>query len=46
VNSATKACRSVVECRARLTGALKALAKQIATPGTELNQLVTKQQPR
>ena len=29
-----------------LTGALKGLAKQIATPGTELNQLVTRQQPR
>jgi hypothetical protein len=34
-------CRSVVECRDELTRALKALSKEIATPGTELNQLVT-----
>jgi hypothetical protein len=39
--SATRTCRSVVECREGLTRALKALAKEIATPGTELNQLVT-----
>ena len=43
---ATKTCRSVVDCRERLTRALKALAKEIATPGTELNQLVTRQPPR
>jgi hypothetical protein len=30
-------------CRERLTRALKRLADQIATPGTELNQLVTRQ---
>jgi uncharacterized membrane protein len=46
LDDATKACRNVVECQAALTGALKRLAKQIATPGTELNQLVTRQQPR
>jgi ribosomal protein L37AE/L43A len=46
LEEATETCRSVVECREALTGALKRLAKQIATPGTELNQLVTRQQPR
>jgi hypothetical protein len=40
---ATVTCRSIVDCRERLTRALKALAKDIATPGTELNQLVTRQ---
>jgi len=34
-------CSSVTECRTRLTGALKRLANEIATPGTELNRLVT-----
>jgi hypothetical protein len=43
---ATETCRSVVECREALTGALRKLAKQIATPGTELNQLVTRATPR
>ncbi len=43
LRDATKTCRSVVECRAKLTWALKELARQIATPGTELNQLVTRQ---
>jgi hypothetical protein len=46
LDAATATCRSVVDCRERLTRALKALAKDIATPGTELNQLVTRQQPR
>jgi hypothetical protein len=46
LRDATLTCRSVVECRDRLTRALRALAKEIATPGTELNQLVTRQQPR
>jgi hypothetical protein len=46
LRGATLTCRSVVECRRALTGALQKLAKQIATPGTELNQLVTQQQPR
>ena len=40
---ATLTCRSVVDCRAKLKEALKELAKQIATPGTELNRLVTQQ---
>jgi hypothetical protein len=43
---ATATCRSVVVCRESLTRALKRLADQIATPGTELNQLVTQQPPR
>ncbi|MDC0711658.1 AHH domain-containing protein [Stigmatella sp. ncwal1] len=46
LEEATETCRSAAECRAALTGALKRLAKQISTPGTELNQLVTQQQPR
>jgi len=43
LDDATVACRSVVDCRAALTDALRRLAKQIATPGTELNRLVTRQ---
>ncbi|MDC0710361.1 AHH domain-containing protein [Stigmatella sp. ncwal1] len=43
---ATATCRTVVECREGLTRALKALAKEIATPRTELNQLVTRLPPR
>ncbi|WP_224371601.1 AHH domain-containing protein [Hyalangium versicolor] len=42
LEDATVACRSAVVCRERLTRALKRLADQIATPGTELNQLVTR----
>jgi hypothetical protein len=34
-------CRSIAECRGRLTGALRRLADEIATPGTDLNRLVT-----
>lgn len=34
-------CRTIVECRARLLPALDDLARQISTPGTELNRLVT-----
>jgi hypothetical protein len=43
---ATKGCRSVVDCRAGLTRALDDLAHEIATPGTELNLLVTQGRPR
>jgi hypothetical protein len=43
LRDATQTCRSVEACREALTGALRRLAKQIATPGTELNQLVTRQ---
>ncbi|MFL5344284.1 MAG: AHH domain-containing protein [Hyalangium sp.] len=34
-------CRSIAACRARLLPALDELARKIATPGTELNRLVT-----
>jgi hypothetical protein len=34
-------CSTVVECRGRLTEALKRLANEISTPDTELNSLVT-----
>ncbi|SEU36455.1 AHH domain-containing protein [Stigmatella erecta] len=43
LDDATRTCRSVVACRAKLMEVLKDLAKDIATPGTELNQLVTRQ---
>ncbi|MBN1205881.1 MAG: AHH domain-containing protein [Myxococcaceae bacterium] len=46
LDTATATCRSVVACREALTGQLRKLARQIATPGTELNQLVTRQPPR
>jgi hypothetical protein len=46
LTDATASCRSVLECRKALTGALQRLAKQIATPGSELNLLVTQGQPR
>jgi len=46
LRDATASCRSVVECREALTEVLRTLAKEIATPGTKLNQLVTRQQPR
>ncbi|MDY7230501.1 AHH domain-containing protein [Hyalangium rubrum] len=46
LNSATQTCRGVVDCREKLTLALKALAKEISTPGAELNQLVTRRHPR
>ncbi|MBN1204916.1 MAG: AHH domain-containing protein, partial [Myxococcaceae bacterium] len=34
-------CRTIAECRENLTRELRALAEEIATPGTELNRLVT-----
>jgi len=34
-------CSSITECRENLTRELRDLAEEIATPGTELNQLVT-----
>lgn len=39
-------CRSVEMCRLRLARVLERLAEEIATPGTELNQLVTQGKPR
>jgi hypothetical protein len=41
LESALGDCASISACRARLLPALDDLAKKIATPGTELNQLVT-----
>jgi hypothetical protein len=46
LDTATATCRNVVACRNALTDELRRLAKQIATPGTELNRLVTQRQPR
>jgi hypothetical protein len=46
LDRATRTCRSMAECRVRLTRALEKLAEEIATPGTELNQLVTRAEPR
>jgi hypothetical protein len=46
LDTATAACRNVVACRKALTDELRRLAKQIATPGTELNRLVAQRQPR
>jgi hypothetical protein len=43
---ATAACRSVEACREELGTALRRLSREIATPGTELNQLVTRAKPR
>jgi hypothetical protein len=34
-------CRSIAECRTRLLPTLDDLARELATPGTELNQLIT-----
>jgi hypothetical protein len=46
LDEATTTCRSVTACREALTRELRALADEIATPGSELNQLVTQGQPR
>lgn len=41
LRSALGNCSSIAECKARLLPALDDLARDIATRGTELNQLVT-----
>jgi hypothetical protein len=41
LDEALGACRTMGECQVKLTDALKKLAREIATPGTELNRLVT-----
>jgi hypothetical protein len=46
VARATASCRSIAECRVALIRELDDLAKEIATPGTELNRLVTQGKPR
>ncbi|MFL5348512.1 MAG: AHH domain-containing protein [Hyalangium sp.] len=42
LSDATKGCRTVAQCRSALLSTLEDLAQEIATPGTELNQLVTR----
>lgn len=37
----TRECRTVVQCREALTGALRELAEEAATPGTLINKLLT-----
>jgi hypothetical protein len=46
LSDATASCPTIVVCQAKLKAALKELAQQIATRGTELNRLVTQPQPR
>jgi hypothetical protein len=46
LETATRNCQTMAICREKLTRALRALAKEIVTPGTELNQLVTRTQAR
>jgi hypothetical protein len=41
LEEALGSCRTIVECRGKFTRELSARAKEIATPGTELNRLVT-----
>ncbi len=41
LNAATRTCRTMQQCRESLTAELRDLAGEIATPGTELNGLVT-----
>ncbi len=42
LDEATKRCRSMQQCREALTAELLRLARQISTPGTGLNKLVTR----
>jgi hypothetical protein len=42
LRDATLECRSIQECRAALTRELQRLGRQISTPGTRLNKLVTR----
>ncbi|WIG96446.1 AHH domain-containing protein [Myxococcus sp. SDU36] len=41
---ATRTCRSIQQCRVALTAELKRLSRRISTPGSELNNLVTRAQ--
>lgn len=41
LNAATATCRSVPECRNALTVELRELAREVSTPGTRLNLLIT-----
>ncbi|WNG25659.1 hypothetical protein F0U62_17780 [Cystobacter fuscus] len=42
LRDATLECRSIQECRVALTSELQRLGRQISTPGTRLNKLVTR----
>jgi hypothetical protein len=42
LSDATEGCRTMQQCREALTAELRALAREIATPGTDLNKLVTR----
>jgi hypothetical protein len=44
LNDATRSCSSIQQCRVALTRALEKLAREITTPGTKLNKLVTRVQ--
>ncbi|NVJ02416.1 AHH domain-containing protein, partial [Myxococcus sp. AM009] len=41
LEEATSTCRTIVQCREALTRALNRLAREVTTPGTRLNTLVT-----
>jgi hypothetical protein len=41
LNRALRNCRTIADCRVRLLVALDDLAQSIATPGSDLNRLVT-----
>ncbi|WIG94027.1 AHH domain-containing protein [Myxococcus sp. SDU36] len=41
LEEATSTCRTIVQCREALTRALNRLAREVTTPGTRLNALVT-----
>ncbi|NOK19464.1 AHH domain-containing protein [Corallococcus carmarthensis] len=42
----TRNCRTVVQCREALTGALRELAEEATVPGTPINKLLTLKQGR
>ncbi|AKF84452.1 hypothetical protein MFUL124B02_42970 [Myxococcus fulvus 124B02] len=42
LETATRGCGSVEQCRSALTAMLRKLSREVATPGTELNLLVTR----
>ncbi|WP_164019054.1 AHH domain-containing protein [Pyxidicoccus trucidator] len=46
LSGVVNACRGVAQCQLMLKAELRRLAKQIATPGTKLHQLVTQGAPR
>jgi hypothetical protein len=46
LSKALGGCSSIEVCRSKLTRVLEKLAEEIAKPGSELNQLVTKSKPQ